>query len=221
MAVSKCSEPDIRFQENNPNIISGQATVDAETTRADKDEGQKNDAQFDGVRSSLETSAVGRAEVHDRCNDHREAQQKSHQSGEQTKYQGDTSEELNHRRAEPPQNRVYRHSKERHSASYFCPCGDTAGEFGKSVPGHHGAKPDTEHENAEICESFHLMYSGVGGDSEKIGVGVNHAISTKYFLLASRQTVTRKAVSGIARTIPRMPPSAVPQKKMAIMMVTG
>jgi len=44
MAVSKCSEPGIRFQENNPNIISGQATVDAETTRADKDEGQKNDA---------------------------------------------------------------------------------------------------------------------------------------------------------------------------------
>ena len=43
----------------------------------------------------------------------------------------------------------------------------------------------------------------------------------KYFRLARRQTVTKKAVSGIAKSMPSTPLKAVPQKKIATMMVTG
>ena len=43
----------------------------------------------------------------------------------------------------------------------------------------------------------------------------------KYFRFARRQAVTKNAVRGMAKTMPRIPPSAVPQKKMPKMIATG
>ncbi len=49
----------------------------------------------------------------------------------------------------------------------------------------------------------------------------HHTSSGRYFSRASLQKTTRNAVNGIARIIPMMPLSAVPQKKIATMITTG
>ena len=42
-----------------------------------------------------------------------------------------------------------------------------------------------------------------------------------YRFRKKRQAVTKKAVSGMASSMPSTPPNAVPQKKTATMMTTG
>ena len=45
--------------------------------------------------------------------------------------------------------------------------------------------------------------------------------SVMYLVRASRQNTTRNAVSGMARSIPVIPPNTEPQKKIAIMIIRG
>ncbi len=60
-----------------------------------------------------------------------------------------------------------------------------------------------------------------GRRRRKENLATGQTSSSMYFSCNRRQKTTKKAVSGIARIMPVMPLSAVPQKKMAMMIAIG